>query len=55
MTVREIEVLTPDEHSEREVCSIEPPWAPGLPATHTLHVADDLTAIDGCRRRCKFW
>jgi hypothetical protein len=34
---------------------IEPQWAPGLPATHTLNMADDLAVIDGCKRRCKFW
>ena len=54
MTVREIVRLTPDEYSEREVSAIEPQWAPGLLATHTLNMAGDLTVIDGCRRRCKF-
>jgi hypothetical protein len=55
MTVREIEALTPEEYSEREVCTIEPQWAPGLLATHTLNMADDLAVIDGCKRRWKFW
>jgi len=55
IAVREIEVLTPEEYSEREVCTIEPQWAPGLLATHTLNMADDMAVIDGCKRRCKFW
>jgi len=55
MTLRQIEILTPDDYAEREVGSIEPDWTPGLLGTHTLNSAGNLAVIDGCCRRCKYW
>ena len=49
MTLRRIDQLTPDEYSETEIATIEPDWAAGLTATHTLNTAGDLTFIDGCK------
>lgn len=49
MVVHEIVRLTPTEYVERPVTRIEPRWAPGLLATHTLNAAGRLTAIDGQR------
>jgi hypothetical protein len=49
--IREIVRLTADDYCERPAWTIEPDWSPGLVATHTLNTADDLTVIDGCRRR----
>ncbi len=52
--VREIVRLTLDEYEEKSAYTIEPDWAPGLFATHTLNQSGSLTAIDGCRRRSRW-
>ena len=49
MVVHEIVRLTPTEYVERPVTRIDPRWAPGLLATHTLNADGRLTAIDGQR------
>lgn len=49
MVVHEIVRLTPTEYVERAATRIEPRWAPGLLATHTLNADGRLTAIDGQR------
>lgn len=54
MMVREIVTLSETEYEEQDGALIEPKWARGIFATHTLNMADDLTVIDACRWRLKF-
>ena len=49
ISIQEVLRLTADEYEEREVGRIEPEWAKGLTATHTLNSAGGLTVIDGSR------
>ena len=55
IVVNAIEELTPTSFRERPVERIEPSWAPGLVATHTINAAGGLTAVDAQRRRPRFW
>jgi len=43
--------LDAEGYEEEEIARIPASWAPGLLATHTLCRADELTVVDGMRRR----
>lgn len=55
IVVNAIEELSPVAFRERPVWRVEPRWAPGLIATHTLNAAGGLTVVDAQRRRPRFW
>lgn len=55
IVVNAIDELTPTSFREHPVERIEPAWAPGLVATHTINAAGGLTAVDAQRRRPRFW
>jgi hypothetical protein len=49
--IREIVELTTERLTEIPAGEVRPDWAPGLIGTHTLNVTDEVTVIDGARRR----
>lgn len=50
-----IDELTLTSFREHQVDRIDPSWAPGLVATHTINAAGGLTAVDAQRRRPRYW
>ena len=49
--LHELLTLTEEEYQEREVCFIEPRWAPDLIGVHTLNFAQGISVADALIRR----
>lgn len=49
MILKEIVELTPTLFIEKEICRINPTWAPDLNGTHTFNMNEDLVVYDGRR------
>lgn len=47
IVLREIVKLTPDEFEEREICCLNPDWAPRLKGMHTFNFNEDFVVYDG--------
>jgi hypothetical protein len=54
IVLHEIVALTPQAYREVAVGAIEPDWSPRLLGTHTWNQVDELTVVDGCRRRLRY-